>query len=501
MILQTFVNLLRWETEGEADLERFQKRADDLSKQLGQQLRRGFIVAGAAATAFGVNAFRAASAAEELDSQLGVVFDDNADAVRAWSEATGDALGRSTQEIQRGVVAFQSLFDQAIGGDEAVQLSKDFAVLTQDLASFKDLSNEVAQQKLFSGLSGEAEPLRQVGVFINAAATEAKALELGLARNAKELTDQQKIIARAALIQEALADANGDVIRTFDSATNQIRNARAEFEELSVAIGQDLIPVLVPLIRSLANGIRRLTEWNEQTGGAVSVIIGLTAAIGALLVIAGPFITFISTITQLWLLYATSTAVATGATASFVAVAAPIIAIILAIIAAITLIVLVWRNWDEIVENLRIKFQVFLALARSFIGIVRGQLAGSMRLISGIFSGFDFVIQRVSDRVTFLIDAIRRVSTAARNFVANNPLILSAFGPAGALIGGAAQAGQTVSNIRNANRTTVNQDIKNDITVRGGITNAQTGAAVRDALVDGQRSNRLNRDLVGPVGV
>lgn len=209
---------------------------------------------------FGKASVQAAIDAQEMESAFNVVFGNMADDVRAWAEETGNALGRSTQEIQRGALAFQELFGKALDPMQAAELSKQFAVLTQDLASFKNLSNEVAQQKLFSGLVGEAEPLRAVGVFLNEAAVQAKAAELGLGGVNGVLTDQEKIVARAALIQEQLAAASGDVERTSDSAANQIKTMNAAVEELQVAIGSKLLPQLTPLISVTAELITMLAN-------------------------------------------------------------------------------------------------------------------------------------------------------------------------------------------------------------------------------------------------
>lgn len=209
---------------------------------------------------FGKKSVQAAIDAEEMGSAFNVVFGSMAEDVRAWAEETGNALGRSTQEIQRGALAFQELFGKALQPEKAAELSKQFAVLTQDLASFKNLSNEVAQQKLFSGLTGEAEPLRAVGVFLNETAVKAKAAELGLRGVNGVLTDQEKIVARAAVIQEQLAQASGDVARTSGSTANQIKTYEAAVEELQVAIGSKLLPQLTPLITLTAEVVTLMAQ-------------------------------------------------------------------------------------------------------------------------------------------------------------------------------------------------------------------------------------------------
>ena len=243
--------------DGERDLNSFSNTARGVAGAVGA----AFAAIGFAQ--FGRQTVQAAIDAQEMESAFDVVFGNMSDSVRQWAETTGNALGRSTQEIQRGALAFQELFGKALEPSQAAELSKQFAVLTQDLASFKNLSNEVAQQKLFSGLVGEAEPLRAVGVFLSEAAVQAKAAELGLSGVNNELTDQEKIVARAAIIQEQLAQASGDVERTSGSAANQIKTYNAAVEELQVAIGTKLLPTLTPLITQTANIVTSMAQMAQ----------------------------------------------------------------------------------------------------------------------------------------------------------------------------------------------------------------------------------------------
>lgn len=252
--------------------------------------------------AFGANAARAAADAEELQSAFNYSFGEMAGDMNAWAQQTGDALGRSTQAIQQAAFTFNQLFSSATPVAEiSTELSQRFAVLAQDLASFYNVTEDDALQKLRSGLVGEAEPLRAFGVFLNAAAVEAKALEMGLGGLTGELSEQDKILARAQLIWEATADAQGDLARTSGSATNQMRAMRAQFEELSVAIGQMLLPVITPIVQALnrmMQGISNLSPGMQQfivIGAAVAAALGplavaagvVTMAIGALLPVIG----------------------------------------------------------------------------------------------------------------------------------------------------------------------------------------------------------------------
>jgi hypothetical protein len=278
-------------TQAQKEMRKTQKQFEKIGASMqgiGTKLTIGVT---APLALFSKGAVQAAIDAEEMGSAFNVVFGDMADDVRAWAEETGNAMGRSTQEMQRGALAFQELFGKSLAPEQAAEMSKQFAVLTQDLASFKNLSNEVAQQKLFAGLIGEAEPLRSVGVLIDEASVKAKGLEMGLGGVNGELSQQEKIVARAALIQEQLAAAQGDVLRTSDSTANQIRRSQAAFEELQVTIGTKLLPVLTPLIEKLGAALEWFTTLPGPVQDTILVVAGFAAAFGPVLAALGSLVT------------------------------------------------------------------------------------------------------------------------------------------------------------------------------------------------------------------
>jgi hypothetical protein len=284
-------------------------------------------------TLFGKGAFQAAVDAQEMESAFDVVFGNMSADVRAWAEETGNALGRSTQEVQRGALAFQNLFGKSLDPAQATEMSKQFAVLTQDLASFKNLSNEVAQQKLFSGLVGEAEPLRAVGVFLSETAVKNKAAQMGLNG---ALSDQEKIVIRAAIIQEQLAQASGDVLRTSASAANQIKASNAAYEELQITIGTKLIPAITPLVTMLGEALNWFSSLPEPVQTATVVIAGLAAALGPVLLTISGIISIAP---------AVATAFGVIKAAMLGLLANPVL---LGAAAVITGVYLAWQNWDKI---------------------------------------------------------------------------------------------------------------------------------------------------------
>ncbi|MDG6079750.1 hypothetical protein E3U23_11175 [Erythrobacter litoralis] len=298
----------------EKDLVKFQRQAQRTAsamKDLGARMTIGIT---APLAAFGGFAVNAASDAAELQSAFDQTFGSMSKAMTQWAEETGNAMGRSTQEIQKATNTFGIFFNQAAPTRQAAaDLSKEFAILAQDLSSFYNTDPGEALAKLRSGLAGESEPLRDFGVFLTEANVKAKALEMGLAGSADAITEQNKVMARAALIMEATTNAQGDVMRTADGTANRVRAAKAAFEELQVAIGEKLIPAITPLISTLTAVLDSFSKLPEGVQTSLVVLAGLAAATGPLVFLVGSLKSALVTLSGVFVATSTTAAGTTAA--------------------------------------------------------------------------------------------------------------------------------------------------------------------------------------------
>lgn len=163
---------------------------------------------------------------------------------------------------------------------EIVEISTALAGLAGDMASFYNLDAQEAFDKLRSGISGETEPLKQLGINLSVANLEAFALAQGISKSYDKMTEQEKALLRYNYLLNATADAQGDFARTQDSWANQTRILTEEFNSLKGTLGQGLINVLNPLVTSinsslmptlqgLADKFLELTEtfsWDDLIG-------------------------------------------------------------------------------------------------------------------------------------------------------------------------------------------------------------------------------------------
>lgn len=209
-------------------------------------------------------AVNAASDLSESINKTAVVFGDSAEEILEWSKTSATAMGQSRQAALEATATFGNLFtSMGVGRGEAAKLSKEMVQLASDLASFNNVSPEEALIALRSGIVGEVEPLRRFGVSLSAAAVEAKALEMGLADTSKELTEQDKILARYQLVLQQTANAQGDFARTSDGLANQQRIFAANMRDAAATIGQAFAPIATTVLRQLNKLITQLRPYGE----------------------------------------------------------------------------------------------------------------------------------------------------------------------------------------------------------------------------------------------
>lgn len=262
-------------------------------RALGREIAIATGVFGAAYSVVGFfkSAFTGASDLNETLSKTGVIFGESAGAVTAQADDLAKRFGMARRETLDAAANF-GIMAKAAGKTEAeaADMAQALTMAAANAASINNTSVPEALEKIRSGLAGEAEPLRTFGVMLNEAQVKAEAAALGIARMGAELTEAQKITARASLIQKGLAYANGDLERTLTGPANQARKLAGTMANLSASIGEALMPLAGPLLQgigavaaSAADAFERIkpaaTEFAQTTLGYV--VEGLAKAADA----------------------------------------------------------------------------------------------------------------------------------------------------------------------------------------------------------------------------
>ena len=224
---------------------------------------------------FGKAAVGVASDLNEVQNVVDTTFGtEGALRINEWARNAAEAFGESELQAKQFTSTLGAMFKSMGVGQAATEgMSMSLAGLAGDMASFYNLDPTEAFEKLRSGISGETEPLKQLGINMSVVNLEALAMSMGIKKSYNEMTQAEQATLRYQYIMNATADAQGDFANTSDSLANQQRILQLEIQTLAAEIGQDLMPIAQEILTIARDGI----QWITENKGALE---GLAAAAG-----------------------------------------------------------------------------------------------------------------------------------------------------------------------------------------------------------------------------
>ena len=243
---------------------------------------------------FGKECTKLGSDLNEVQSVVNVVFPNMTEKVNEFSKKAVKTAGLSETMAKKYVGLFGSMAKQFnFTESQAYDMSTQLTQLAGDVASFYNISQDLAYIKLKSVFSGETETLKDIGVVMTQNALDEYALANGYGKTTSAMTEQEKVALRLAFVQKQLSAASGDFIRTSDSWANQVRVMQLQLQSLKATVGQGLINFFTPVLKvinillgklaTLANAFKSFTELitgkksSGQTGASGAGLAGTDA--------------------------------------------------------------------------------------------------------------------------------------------------------------------------------------------------------------------------------
>ena len=266
---------------------------------LGSAVKKiGLLIGGAFAVGklvqFGKECVELGSDLTEVQNVVDVTFTTMSDKVNEFAKNAMTSAGLSETMAKRYVGTFGAM-SKSFGFSEsqAYDMSTALTQLTGDVASFYNISQDLAYIKLKSVFTGETETLKDLGVVMTQSALDQYALANGYGKTTSAMTEQEKVALRLAFVQKQLSAASGDFIRTSDSWANQVRVMQLQLQSLKATVGQGLINIFTPVLKvinillgklaTLANAFKSFTELitgkksSGQTSGSGAGLAGTGA--------------------------------------------------------------------------------------------------------------------------------------------------------------------------------------------------------------------------------
>lgn len=266
---------------------------------LGSAVKKiGLLIGGAFAVGklvqFGKECTKLGSDLNEVQNVVNVVFPNMTEKVNEFSKKAVKTAGLSETMAKKYVGLFGSMARQFnFTESQAYDMSTQLTQLAGDVASFYNISQDLAYIKLKSVFSGETETLKDIGVVMTQNALDEYALANGYGKTTSAMTEQEKVALRLAFVQKQLSAASGDFIRTSDSWANQVRVMQLQLQSLKATVGQGLINLFTPVLKvinillgklaTLANAFKSFTELitgkksSGQTGASGAGLAGTDA--------------------------------------------------------------------------------------------------------------------------------------------------------------------------------------------------------------------------------
>ena len=266
-------------------------------RRAGDQFAAGFgralpIVGGALAGMFAADRIKqfasesitAASDLAESGSKVNVVFGDGAAAIQKWAETSSTSVLLSKQAALEAAGTYGNLFTaMGISQVRASELSRQAVQMAADLASFNNRDVGDVLEKIRSGLVGETEPLRDLGINLNQARIQQEALNAHLWDGKGRIDAAAQAQAAFNLIMRDGSNAVGDVDRTATGFANTTRALQAAVENAKASIGQGLVLAAQDASKAFG-GPGGLTASIESWGAtAGNIILGVEVRLRGLL--------------------------------------------------------------------------------------------------------------------------------------------------------------------------------------------------------------------------
>lgn len=224
------------------------------------------------------------TASDLMESQnvVDVTFGADSTQINEFAKNATEQFGISELSAKQYAGTMGALLKSSgMTGEGVTTKAMDMTGLAADMASFYNLDPGEAFTKIRSGISGETEPLKQLGINMSVANLEAYALSQGIRESYASMDQANQVSLRYNYLMNVTKDAQGDFMRTGDGFANQQRKLTENWKSFTAVMAENVVPVLAVLM----GGMNALISFMRDNWSWMSIIlIGIAVVIGVVLV-------------------------------------------------------------------------------------------------------------------------------------------------------------------------------------------------------------------------
>ena len=185
----------------------------------------------------------------EVQNVVETTFGKSSNIINEFAESALKNFGLTELQAKKYVSTLGAIAKASGESEDAtLQMSTNLTKLTADVASFFNYDYDTAFNKIRSGLTGETEPLKDLGVVMTVANLEQYRLAQGIKTSYSAMSSAEQMALRYNYIMQALTDTQGDFNKTQASWANQLRVLQGQAKQLGAILGNLLQKVLYPVL-------------------------------------------------------------------------------------------------------------------------------------------------------------------------------------------------------------------------------------------------------------
>ena len=231
---------------------------------------------------FGKESLMLASDIEEVQNVIDVTFGRGAKQIEEFAKSAAEAYGLSELSAKQYTGTMGAMLKSSgVVTGAAQEMSLALTGLAGGLASFYNLKTDEAFEKIRSGISGETEPLKQLGINMSVANLEAYALTQGITKSYGAMSQAEQVLLRYNYLLSVTGDAQGDFARTSGSLANQVRIMSLNFDQLRIALGNALMPIAQAVLPGINAIISALTKLAHVFAKVTALLFGKSTQVKA----------------------------------------------------------------------------------------------------------------------------------------------------------------------------------------------------------------------------
>lgn len=266
------------------------EKTKKVGKSMTTYVTAPIVAAGAAIFKFGADA-------TETMNKVDVVFNDNSEAMKNWAENSLEVMGMASSTALDMAAKYGDMSNSmGLSSKKTLEYSQGVTRLAADLASFKNISIDVADTALTAIWTGETESLKGLGIVMTQTNLQRFASSKGIQKNIEDMTEAEKVQLRYEYIMKKTSDAQGDFARTGESASNQMRTLPEALKQLGESFNEFVEPMILPFIKFLNNMIEGFAKLSDGTKAVIVGVAAFAAVIGPVLLVVSSIASVIANV-------------------------------------------------------------------------------------------------------------------------------------------------------------------------------------------------------------